>query len=38
MAMITLWGIPASPGVAIGPVWLYQKTQLAAYEEQSPPV
>lgn len=35
MAMITLRGIPASPGVAIGPVWLYQKAQLAAYEEQS---
>lgn len=33
--MITLHGIPASPGVAIGPAWLYQKVQLAAYEELS---
>ena len=33
--MIALRGIPASPGVAIGPVWLHQKVQLAAYEEQS---
>ena len=35
MAMITLRGIPASPGVAIGPAWLYEKARLAAYEEQS---
>lgn len=33
--MITLHGIPASPGVAIGPAWLYQKAQLATYEEHS---
>lgn len=33
--MVTLHGIPASPGVAIGPAWLYQKAQLAAYEERS---
>lgn len=35
MAMITLQGIPASPGVAIGPAWLYQKIQLNTYDEQS---